>query len=91
MDRMSDQQKPSAIERILAYASVSIIVIAVLSYLTTLIVAMVAGREVLADGLWQIVTFISYVGLPVGFVLLIALLVINFSRRGKEGKERREK
>lgn len=81
---MSDQPKPWVIERILAYSSISIIVIAVISYLTTLIVAMAVGRHVLANGLWQIVTFISYVGLPVGFALLITLLIINFSRRSRE-------
>lgn len=72
------------LERILAYAAVSIIVIAVASFITTLIVAMVAGREVLAQGMWQVVTFISYVGLPVGFLLVITLLIMNFRRRGRE-------
>ena len=81
---MSEQQKPWAIEKILAYTSISIIVIAVISYITTLIVAMAIGREVLAEGLWQAVTFIAYVGLPLGFALLITLLIINFSRRGRE-------
>lgn len=84
MGRMSEQPKHSALERVLAYTSVAIIVLAVLSYLTTLIVAMAAGREVLADGLWQIVVFMSYVGLPVGFVLLMVLLVMNFRRRARE-------
>lgn len=84
MAGMSEQQQPSVLERVLAYTSVSIIVIAVASYLTTLIVAMVAGREVLAQGLWQFVVFISYVGLPVGFVLLMVLLGLNFRRRGRE-------
>jgi ABC-type multidrug transport system permease subunit len=81
---MSEQQKHSTLERVLAYASVAIIAIAVLSYLTTLIVAMVAGREILAEGLWQLVTAISYVGLPIGFLALIALLGMNFARRGRE-------
>jgi len=84
MDRMSAQQKNSILEKALAYTSVSIIVIAVASYLTTLVVAMVAGREALASGLWQFVTVVAYVGLPIGFLLLIALLIINFSRRGRE-------
>lgn len=80
---MSEQQKHSALERVLAYVSVTIIVLAVISYLTTLIVALVAGREVLAHGLWQIVVFFSYVGLPFGFVLLMVLLGINFRRRSR--------
>lgn len=81
---MSETKSHSRLERVLAYASVTIIVVAVLSYLTTLFVAMAAGREVLAEGLWQIVVFMSYVGLPVGFVLLMVLLGLNFRRRGKE-------
>lgn len=81
---MSEETKSPVIEKLLAYASISIIVVAVVSYLTTLIVAMVAGREALAHGLWQFVTAIAYVGLPIGFVLLITLLILNFSRRGKE-------
>ena len=81
---MSAQQKNSVLEKAHAYTSVSIIVIAVASYLTTLIVAMAAGPKALAGGIWQFVTVIAYVGLPVGFLLLIALLVINFSRRGRE-------
>jgi ABC-type transport system involved in multi-copper enzyme maturation permease subunit len=84
MVRMSAQPKYSALERVLAYAAVSIIVIAVISYLTTLMVALAAGREVLADGLWQVVVFISYVGLPVGFVLVLILLAINFRSRSRE-------
>lgn len=78
-----EQQKHSAFERVLAYAAVTIMAVAVAAYLTTLIVAMVAGREALAFGLWQTVVFISYVGLPVGFVLLMILLGINFRRRGR--------
>ena len=80
---MSEQQQSSVLERVLAYSAVGIIVIAVLSYLTTLIVAMVAGREALAHGLWQFIVVVSYVGLPVGFVML--LLGINFRRRSREG------
>lgn len=81
---MSEQQKYSTFERVLAYTAVIIMVVAVLSFITTLIVAMVAGREVLANGLWQVVTFISFYGLPFGFVLLIVLLGINFTRRGRQ-------
>ena len=77
-------RKNSVLEKALAYTSVTIIAVAVASYLTTLVVAMVAGSEALAGGLWQFVTVIAYIGLPVGFLLLIALLVINFTRRGRE-------
>ncbi len=77
----TDSKKYSIVERTLAYASFTIMAVAVAAYLTTLIVGMVAGREALAANLWPIVVWISYVGLPVGFVLLMVLLGINFSRR----------
>lgn len=81
---MTEQKQYSVVERILAYVAVSIMVIAVASFLTVLIVALVAGREVLANGLWQLVSFIAYFGLPTGFVLLMILLVINFRKRNNE-------
>ncbi|MBO1900649.1 hypothetical protein J4H92_01640 [Leucobacter weissii] len=84
----SDAPKFSTFERVLAYASISIIALAVISYLTTLIVGLAAGREALASGLWAIVTWIAFYGLPIGFVLLIVLLIISFSRRGGRRSER---
>lgn len=77
--------KYSVFERMLAYAAVIIMVLAVLSYITTLIVGMVAGREALAGSLWPVVVGISYVGLPVGFVLLIVLLGMSYAKRGRRG------
>lgn len=89
MARVStDSNKFLVVERVLAFASLAMIAVAVVAYLTTLIVAMAAGREALATSLWPLIVWISYVGLPVGFLLLIALLVINFSRRGSRRSER---
>ena len=88
MGRMSaDAPKYSSLERVLAYASVSIIAIAVLSYLTTLVVALAGGRELLAAGLWQWVTWIAFYGLPFGFILLVVLLIMNYSRRGSQRRD----
>ena len=84
MERMSEDTKYSVMERVLAYVATSIMVIAVLSFLTVLVVALVAGREVLANGLWELVSFIAYFGLPTGFVLLMILLGINFRKRNRE-------
>lgn len=82
-----DTPKFSLFERVLAYAATALIVLAVAAYLTTLIVGMVAGREALAASLWPLVVGISYVGLPVGFVLLVVLLAINYRRRGSGRRE----
>lgn len=74
---------PSLLERILAFATLAIIIIAVVSYFITIIVGM-NDREALAGGLWQFVTWLAYVGLPIGFVLLLALLGVSMGRRSRE-------
>ncbi|MGO1735957.1 MAG: hypothetical protein ACTHZ9_06505, partial [Leucobacter sp.] len=58
--------------------------LALLSFITTLIVGLAGNRELLADGMWPIVVWISYVGLPLAFVLLMTLLIVSMRRRGKE-------
>ncbi|MBK0420484.1 hypothetical protein JD292_00080 [Leucobacter sp. CSA2] len=84
MGRMSSEtSSPSLIERILAYASLSIIVVALLSFFATLIVGL-NDREAMAEGLWPFVYGISLIGLPIGFVLLILLLIISQVRRRAE-------
>lgn len=72
----------SAAERVLAFFALVTIALAVVSFISTLI-AGIAGvsREVLATGFWPVIVWISYVGLPIGFVLIIALLLLSRRRR----------
>ena len=79
----TSNSNPSLLERILAYATLTIVLVAVASYITTLIVGM-NDREALALGLWPFITWLATVGLPIGFVLLLALLGINMTRRSRE-------
>ncbi|GAA2189869.1 MULTISPECIES: hypothetical protein [Leucobacter] len=79
----TEPSTPSILERILAYASLSIIGLALLSFFATLIVGL-NNRFALAEGLWPIVYGISMIGLPVGFVLLIVLLILTQRRRRTE-------
>ncbi|QZY52948.1 hypothetical protein KVY00_05805 [Leucobacter tenebrionis] len=84
MERMSTEpSSPSLLERILAYASLTIIAVALLSFFATLIVGM-NDRYAMAEGLWPFVYGISLFGLPVGFVLLILLIVLSQRRRRAE-------
>lgn len=86
-----ETQSFSLFERILAYTAITLIVVAVLSFLATLISGMIVDREVLAQGFWPFLVWISYVGLPVGFVLLMVLLVTTFVKRSRSGREDRSK
>jgi NADH:ubiquinone oxidoreductase subunit 6 (subunit J) len=76
---------PSRLERVLAYASVTIIAGAVLAFFVTLAIGLTdSGRETLATGVWPIMVWVSYIGLPAGFVMIMILLIINNRRRAKD-------
>lgn len=90
---MSQESAPSpsfsVFQRILAYTAVTLIIVAVLSYIATLIAGMFVERQVLAEGFWPFLVGLSYIGLPVGFVFLMLLLAITFAKRGKERSDTR--
>lgn len=87
MERMSTEPStPSLLERILAYASLTIIALALLSFFATLIVGL-NNRFALAEGLWPVVYGISMIGLPIGFALLIILLIVSQRRRRSETRK----
>ncbi|MGJ0202650.1 hypothetical protein [Leucobacter sp. gxy201] len=86
----STPQEPSAIERALAYATIAIIAAALLSFFATLIVGMIDGAA-LAAGFWPFVYGFSLIGLPIGFVLLITLLILSQARRRADFKRNAHK
>lgn len=82
----TDSDSPSALERFLAFASLSIIAVALLSFFVTLIIGL-NDREAMASGWLPIVYGISIYALPVGFILLVALLIITQRRRKREAAQ----
>ncbi|MDA3147467.1 hypothetical protein JSO19_08745 [Leucobacter sp. UCMA 4100] len=81
----TETNNPSLVEKVLAYSSLSIIALAIISFFATLIAALVGvERQVLAEGFWPVVTWIGYVGLPIGFVLIMTLLILTRRRRKRE-------
>lgn len=85
MEKMSTSEtgNPSLLERILAFASLSIIAAALLSFFVTLIIGL-NDREAMTEGWLPIVYGISIFALPVGFVLLVLLLIVAQQRRKRE-------
>ncbi len=57
----------------------------ILSFLAV-IIGTFAGvtREQFGTGAWPVVSVFPLIGLPVGFLLIIVLLIINLRRRAKE-------
>lgn len=68
----------------LAIGAIVCIIVSVLAFLATLIIAATVDRQTLAAaGLKQIV-WIAYVGLPVGFAMLLLLVFLNARNRKKQ-------
>ncbi|MDI2098771.1 hypothetical protein [Ruicaihuangia caeni] len=76
---------PSRLERVFSTLVAVVIGVALLCF-----VAMIVGTLTHADlgsGFWPIVAWIPYVGLPIGFVLIVALLILSARRRGKASRD----
>lgn len=79
------ETSPTRTEKVLAYSALAIIAAAIISFFATLIAALVGvERATLAQGFWPVVTWIGYVGLPIGFILIITLLTMTMRRRKQD-------
>lgn len=78
----------SRIERVLAYMVASIVVLSLVAFVA-LIAATALGleRDDFAQGIWPVVTLLPLIGLPIGFVLIIVLLVVSAVRRGRAARD----
>ena len=69
-------------ERVLATMVASIVGLTLICFAAT-VIASVSGTTDFAEGLWPAVAALPLIGLPVAFILLVVLIVINWSRRRK--------
>ena len=74
-------------ERVLAYMFAAIVGLSIVCFFAVMIGTMsgVAVGE-MGTGLWAVVTMLPWFGLPIAFVLLIALLLVNGVRRGRAAR-----
>lgn len=76
------------VERVLAYMVAGIIVLSLAAFVALIIATgMGLEREDFASGIWPAVTILPLIGLPIGFVLIIVLLVVSAVRRGRAAKD----
>jgi phosphate/sulfate permease len=81
-----DAPPPSRIERILAAIIGSTIGLSVLAFVAIIVGTWQGmGREEFAEGIWPAITISPLIGLPIGFVLIIALLIVSTTRRRQSG------
>jgi uncharacterized membrane protein len=76
------------LERVLAYIILGIVALSLICFVA-IIVATATGmsREDFAAGLWPMVSVIPLFGLPLGMILIVALLLVSIRRRGRAAKD----
>ena len=75
-------------ERVLAYMFVAIVGLSILAFIAVMIgTAVGAGaNDGFSQGIWPLVLTLPLFGLPIAFLLLIALLIVNGVRRARAGR-----
>jgi len=75
-------------ERVLAYMFVAIVGLSILAFIAVMIgTANGAGADDgFSQGVWPVVLTLPLFGLPIAFLLLIALLIVNGVRRSRAGR-----
>ncbi|WP_440710004.1 hypothetical protein [Herbiconiux sp. YIM B11900] len=84
---MSDADSPSSgrIERALAFMIAATLGLSVLAFLA-LIVGTAVGVRDFGEGVWPVIIFLPLIGLPIGFVLMLVLLILNMRRRLRDAR-----
>jgi uncharacterized membrane protein len=74
-------------ERVLAFMIAGIVGLSIVAFLTVIIATAsgLPGNQ-FKGGFWQAVALLPGVGLPIGFLLIIVLIVISGLRRSREAK-----
>ncbi|MEV4775531.1 multidrug ABC transporter ATPase [Microbacterium sp. LTA6] len=72
------------VDRILAFSALGLAAASVLCFFAIIIGSAVGmDQAAFGEGLWPLVAGIPLWGLPVAFVMIIALLVMSFIRKGR--------
>ncbi|WP_350349318.1 hypothetical protein ABIQ69_05190 [Agromyces sp. G08B096] len=87
---MTDQAPISGqrVERVLAYMVAGVVGASIIAFFAVMIGSFAnAGDTGWAEqGVWPFVLVFPLIGLPVGFLLLVTLLIINGTRRRRESR-----
>jgi hypothetical protein len=76
-------------ERILAYMVAASVGLSIIAFFAVMIgtFAGVGADDGFSQGIWPYVLVLPMIGLPIGFLLLIALLIVNGVRRSRESRQ----
>ena len=77
------------LERILAFMVASAIGLSVIAFLAVIIGTATGVRD-FSGGIWPLAIVLPAVGLPIGLILVIALIIVSGIRRSRESKDARK-
>ena len=91
LENVSEQRTESTerLERVFAYMVAGVIGASILSFIAV-IIGSVAGAFTDGgdgEGIWPFVFMFPMIGLPLGFVLIIALMILSSVRRSREARQ----
>jgi hypothetical protein len=75
------------LDRVLAFAALTLAALSVICFFA-IIIGSATGmdQDAFGEGIWPLVAAIPLWGLPIAFVMIVALLVMSFIRKGRAGK-----
>jgi hypothetical protein len=79
---MAKNNNPRRLEQVLGGMAVGVIGLSILSLLTTLLMVFLG-----VDNLPVILAQLPLIGLPVGFLIIISMLVVAIIRRSREARD----
>jgi len=75
------------VDRILAFTALTLAALSVICFFAIIIGSAAGmGQSAFGAGLWPLVAAIPLWGLPIAFVMIIALLIMSFVRKGRAAK-----
>ncbi|WP_127794073.1 hypothetical protein [Agromyces sp. LHK192] len=78
------------LERTLAFMVAGVVIASVIAFIAVMIGSFANGGTTgwAEQGIWPFVLVFPLIGLPIGFILLITLLIVNGVRRRREAARR---
>ncbi|TFB70573.1 hypothetical protein E3O06_14010 [Cryobacterium glaciale] len=85
-------QPVSRLERVLAYMVASVVGLSILAFLAVIIATAmgVGDNDGFSRGIWPPIFILPLYGLPIGFVLIVGLMISVGVRRSREARRDRE-
>jgi len=80
-----EKSPPSRIERSLTFAVVTVVGLSVLAIIAVFI-AGAASIDMSGNPLWTTIALLPIVGLPIGLIMMLALLFISMRRRTRDAR-----